>query len=205
MDLLDNYMARINRNHRQDREVDLGAVHTAASGDHSANISSQSHQTQGPQPCDWPVTDPTSTRDPDEPPPPSFTVTTGSDSESEGDTEDDRTMRAMRTANSRLFAPSDESESEEVVASWNITSRPYANSSRFPRPARRDEPSRIEAHEGLVEAMAERRLGPGSATVTPGELSRSDGGNTPGPLLPHARFFIEKHRSRITVRFDPPV
>jgi len=47
------------------------------------------------------------------------------------------------------------------------------------------------SHDGTVRVWDVRSVRPGVGTE--------------GQVVPHARFFIRKERSRITVRFDPPV
>lgn len=127
--------------------------------------------------CDWP------------PPPPPFTVTTETDDESDaGEDESSAAVLADRSRRDARWPPesdSDDDGDDELAALnsfWEARGdyRALAGPG-YARAVRRSTPSRIEPRETRAAAAAA------------------------SAVAPHARFFIAKNKSKITVRFDPPV
>lgn len=118
-----------------------------------------------------------------------FTVTTEC-SDSEGETTVPRMHRARirRLANARY----EDTESEDIEDLIDETIAAYdENSSLGPRARRRDTASNIT----LAEAAE-------ASQIATQEAVKAVGGEL---MVPHARFFIERDKSKCTVRFDPPV
>jgi len=132
--------------------------------------------------CDWPVTDSThSSAGVSAPTPPPFTVTTESDGESS--VEDEQPSAAvlrdrLRRDSQWRADTDDEDEDARVAALWEGRDGRFG-SSGYLRATRRSTPSRIEPKDASPEAD--------------------------GLIPPHARFFIAKHKNKITIKFDPPV
>ncbi|KAL3428091.1 hypothetical protein PVAG01_01600 [Phlyctema vagabunda] len=124
-----------------------------------------------------------------------FQVTTEcSDSEAESSSPS-RTRRLPRYTGPR-FDESDSPESDGIDSDDN-EERPWyddlmqARSDRPPRLRRRETASNIT----LAEAVE-------ASQIATQEAVRAVGGEL---MAPHARFFIERDKSKCTVRFDPPV
>ncbi|KAF2086971.1 hypothetical protein K490DRAFT_57435 [Saccharata proteae CBS 121410] len=133
--------------------------------------------------------EPTSTApliSPSAPTPPPFTVTTDQDdtsSESEQEQPSASVMADRLRRDSRWRGDTDDEDDEEDARNMNIfwDTRPAFRTQRGSvlRSERRSTPSKIEPDESSAQE---------------GEL-----------LAPHARFFMKKNQSKITIRFDPPV
>lgn len=100
-------------------------------------------------------------------------------SESEPDQPSASIMADRLRRDSRWRAESEEEEYEDEMRNVNHLLWDRRTGPGIIRSARRSTPSKIEAEE---------------SAVVDGEL-----------LAPHARFFMQKNKSKITLRFDPPV
>lgn len=182
------------------------------SSDHEAERSGGPASTSYLDNCDWPPLEP-APANPTEfaraPTPPPFTVDAESD-DGASDIDDrdefgglhdnlppppiwaDRTervaerIRSLSRSRRALLAdyPSDNNSSDDETrwASAQLEELPRP-SSLFARPQRRSTPGRIESPPQIV--------------VQPKEGEK--------PLTPNGKFFMAKHRSKISVKFDPPV
>jgi hypothetical protein len=133
--------------------------------------------------CDWPVADSihNSAVGVSAPTPPPFTVTTESDGSSSDEDEQPSAAvlrdRLRRESQWRLDTD-DEDDDARLNGLWEGRDGRFGGSG-YLRAARRSTPSRIEPKDASPEAD--------------------------GLIPPHARFFIAKHKNKITVKFDPPV
>jgi len=182
------------------------------SSDHEADRSGGLASTGYLDNCDWPSLEPlpaNATEVTRAPTPPPFTVDAESDDgASDGDDRDefgglhnnlppppiwaDRTERVadrMRSVSRSHRAPltdyqSDNNSSDDEMR-WTtaLLEEPPRPSSLFARPPRRSTPGRIEPPSPIVGQPKE------------GETL----------LTPNGKFFMSKHRSRISVKFDPPM
>ncbi|RDW71260.1 hypothetical protein BP6252_07823 [Coleophoma cylindrospora] len=118
-----------------------------------------------------------------------FQVTTEcSDSEAESPSPHTRHWQSRRMAPGLRFDQSESSESEDGDDHpWHDDNLP----GRSTRPRRRETASNIT----LAEAVE-------ASQIATQEAVRAVGGEL---MAPHARFFIERDKSKCTVRFDPPV
>ncbi|RDW83240.1 hypothetical protein BP5796_04731 [Coleophoma crateriformis] len=118
-----------------------------------------------------------------------FQVTTEcSDSEAESPSPRTRHWQSRRMAPGLRFDQSESSESEDGEDHpWHDDNLP----GRSTRPRRRETASNIT----LAEAVE-------ASQIATQEAVRAVGGEL---MAPHARFFIERDKSKCTVRFDPPV
>lgn len=136
--------------------------------------------------CIWPVADSTHrAAGVSAPTPPPYTVTT----ESDGGSSDEDEQPSPAILRDRLLRDSqwhldtdDEDDALRLDPTWG--GRLDRDSIRFGgsgyiRATRRSTPSRIEPKDASPEGD--------------------------GLIAPHARFFIAKHKNKITVKFDPPV
>ncbi|KAF2490566.1 hypothetical protein BU16DRAFT_432512, partial [Lophium mytilinum] len=130
--------------------------------------------------CDWPVADSThSSAGVSAPTPPPFTVTTESDGDSSEDEQPSAAvLRDRLHRDSQWRVDTDDEEDAARAAFWEPRDGRFG-SSGYLRATRRSTPSRIEPKDASPEAD--------------------------GLIPPHARFFIAKHKNKITVKFDPPV
>ncbi|OCK85483.1 hypothetical protein K432DRAFT_377605 [Lepidopterella palustris CBS 459.81] len=142
-----------------------------------------STNTTTPEHCEWPLTEP----DPpaagvSAPTPPPFTVTTETDGELSGEDELPSTAvmadRFRRDRRWRADSGDDDDDIGPMNAFWDTPRRRFG-SAGYLRAARRSTPSRIEPKGTVPE--------------------------TDDYIAPNARFFIAKHKNKITVKFDPPV
>ena len=118
-----------------------------------------------------------------------FQVTTEcSDSE-----EDDPNRDPLRPNNRNLYEPSDSSEDEPTYHQENYLMNEIQDYRNFHPSAlrRRETASNIT----LAEAAEASQLATQEAVRAVGEEL----------MVPHAKFFIERDKSKCTVRFDPPV
>jgi len=160
----------------------------------------------GEEVCDWPALEPEPgiTRAPTPPP---FTITAESEDESDGEIGEgtfndnlpppppppwDSTINRRSDSRGRrpLLADFADNSSDDE-ARWTsplLDEPPRPPSSFFARPLRRSTPGRIE---------------PLPATLRGSVVGEPKAGET--LLVPNAKFFIGKHRSRIHIKFDPPV
>ncbi|OCL14771.1 hypothetical protein AOQ84DRAFT_280359 [Glonium stellatum] len=134
--------------------------------------------------CDWPLTEPYPTAvGVSAPTPPPFTVTTESDSESSGEDEQpSAAVVADRLRRDSRWRQDSDDEDEDLMgmnAFWDARNEPRFGGAGYLRAARRSSPSRIEPRDSSPDAE--------------------------GLITPNARFFIAKHKNKITVKFDPPV
>ncbi|KUJ12917.1 uncharacterized protein LY89DRAFT_652278 [Mollisia scopiformis] len=122
---------------------------------------------------------------------PAFQVTTEcSDSEGDGPTHPSRS-RLHRVMGLR-FEDSDSSDEEPTPEQTSAWHEDYIlNMGRSPRLRRRETASNIT----LAEAEE-------ASQIATQEAVRAVGGEL---MAPHAKFFIERDKSKCTVRFDPPV
>jgi hypothetical protein len=120
---------------------------------------------------------------------PPFQVTTEcSDSETEGSGPLWRNGRLMSRGYRRPIPVDTESEDDIEMIGEHVRDHTRESS---PRPIRRDTASNIT----LAEAVEASQVATQEAVLAVGgEL-----------MVPHARFFIERDKSKCTVKFDPPV
>lgn len=129
---------------------------------------------------------------------PSFAITTDYNDTS-GDEEEESSAATLADRRRRDHLPpsygSSEDDTEEGVPSRWPTSRPrvlgFPSSQR--RSRRRTSPSRIEIEADPAEES--------SRSNVEGEQLNAD----VEVLAPHARFFIDQHKSMISIKFEPPV
>ncbi|KAF2841699.1 hypothetical protein M501DRAFT_1000975 [Patellaria atrata CBS 101060] len=113
----------------------------------------------------------------------------------------------------RVTTQSDADESDEEHTSAAVLVDRYSREARFftdtsedsdelsPRRIFREARNDYRAASGTNYLRAARRVEP--ARIDTNEATTQDGDSD---ILPyHARFFIEKHKSKITVKFEPPV
>ena len=134
--------------------------------------------------CDWPLTESNPAAvGVSAPTPPPFIVTTESDGESSGEDEQpSAAIMADRLRRDGRWRPESDDEEEDLIrmnAFWDARNEPRFGGAGYLRAARRSSPSRIEPKDSSPE--------------------------TEGLITPNARFFIAKHKNKITVKFDPPV
>lgn len=135
--------------------------------------------------CDWPDVElPSNSADGNGFIPPPFIVTTETDIESsDGEEAPSAAVMADRLRrDSRWMADTDEEDDDlgNTNIFWHAHHESRFGGTGYLRASQRNTPSRI---------------GPKETT--------SD--DTDSLLAPHARFFIEKNKSRISIKFDPPV
>ncbi|KAL2074886.1 hypothetical protein VTL71DRAFT_8665 [Oculimacula yallundae] len=124
---------------------------------------------------------------------PAFQVTTEC-SDSEGDEpagQSSRNRTLQRVMNTIRFEESDSSDDDNADPAGPWHEDYLLGIGRSPRPRRRETASNIT----LAEAAE-------ASQVATQEAVRAVGGEL---MVPHARFFIERDKSKCTVRFDPPV
>lgn len=123
--------------------------------------------------------------------PPLFHVTTEC-SEDESDRSPNRSRWARVTSHLRSsglsFEPSDDEDSDTMPVRRR---QPILRRTRTSYHSRRDSPSQITLAEAEEAAQAATQ-----------DAVRAVGGEL---MAPHARFFIERDKSKCTVKFDPPV
>lgn len=145
-----------------------------------------------------------------------FRVTTEYDENSEeggsGDQESDddapsvaeiERMHMEQMEEDLLCPDSDESESDDYTSGLSSWSRRRLELRRRARAAR---------HQEMVEynqALQRRRLipspvGPVGATTRNGSHYSGPNSQPPSVLEPHAHFFIEREKSMVSIKFDPP-
>lgn len=127
---------------------------------------------------------------------PSFTITTDySDNSSDEEVDsDDLTAPARypRDAFSPRHTSSEEDTEEGNLSRWATNrARTFGLTQSQRRSRRRANPSRI----GIAAP---------SAGETPANADEKSGGNSE-ILIPHARFLIDQHKSKISIKFDPLV
>jgi hypothetical protein len=144
--------------------------------------------------CDYPIEEPFTAAGISAPTPPPFTITTESDPESE-EYEDvpSAAIMADRLRRESRWRP-DSDEDEGSLYPFPPLRRSYALDSLENFGERRWRTDRIEP------IRAARLRGPSRIEPTENNVSESE-----GLITPHARFFIAKHKNKITIKFHPAV
>ncbi|KAF2715203.1 hypothetical protein K504DRAFT_421752 [Pleomassaria siparia CBS 279.74] len=147
--------------------------------------------------CDYPPTDDQpypSARRISAPTPPPFTITTESDPESdELDEVPSAAIMADRLRRESRWRPDSDEDEDELVYRFPPPRRSYALDSLENFGERR-------WRERLDPIRAARLHGPSRIEPTTDKASESE-----GLIAPHARFFIAKHKNKITIKFHPAV
>lgn len=165
--------------------LDADDLHPARSG---ANYRTYRHVTETSIPASRTTGPPT---------PSLFTITTDCDNHS-GDEEEESSAATLADLYRRDRMPppyesSDDTEGDGGLSRWVISRAramglPNNTAGHNRRSRRRAAPSRIE----IVEPSAANGEDEGESSSA-------------GIMTPHARFFIEKEKSMISIKFDPPV
>lgn len=152
--------------------------------DQSTSPPQNNSPASGNDQCDWPFAEhETTARDLTAPTPPPITITTETDNDSTDEEVSSAAILADRERRDNRWRPDSDSEEFHFPRPIEILSRSARRrrgSIGYIRSVQRTMQSRIEAREG----------------------SPDDGGDL---IEPHAQFFIEKNRSKVTIKFDPPV
>ncbi len=172
------------------------------------NYNAFSHAADAAEDCDYlPVNLDSAPQNASAPTPPPFTVTTECSDES-GDEElvsSPATMADRHRRDSFWFSPSEVEDDDDEGIGLAEPGPPLMGPPGH-RPARRRViPSRIDARpETLSQAQAQDQT-QAPAPSAEEDLKPEDDIQDQEIMTPHARFFIKREKSMISIRFDPPV